>query len=252
MKRIILENGDAVAPPPSINVRVHALFLDIDGTLFPIRDRPEHVVEDTDLTVLLQKLNSRMHGAVAALTGRAIADADRILGGALPCVAGLHGLQVRQDGRISAPAQADAALEAARAEIGARIAAGLDAKIEDKGAALALHYRHAPAHGECVRRAADELAAALGLSAIHGKAVSELMPPGVNKGDALARFLAAPPFAGRVPIAIGDDVTDEFAFSAANARGGVSIRVGEASAQSVARFALPNPEAVRAWLAGAQ
>src|SRR5690606_28281496 len=102
----------------------------------------------------------------------------------------------------------------------------LVADIEDKGAALALHYRRAPEHAEAVRRIAAELAERHGLSLIEGKMVVELKHGQRTKGDAVAAFMADPPFAGRIPVAVGDDVTDEDAFAAVEQLGGVAILVG--------------------------
>ena len=122
--------------------------------------------------------------------------------------------------------------------------------IEDKGIAIALHYRQAPQAKDTLRRTAlrmSELAGA-GYAILNGDHVIELKPSGPTKGAALAAMMHEPPFAGRTPWVIGDDVTDEDAFVRANALGGVSIIVG-ARRPTHARYALAHPAAARAWIA---
>jgi trehalose 6-phosphate phosphatase len=77
--------------------------------------------------------------------------------------------------------------------------------------------------------------------------VVELRPSGKDKGVAIAEFLDEPPFKGRTPVFVGDDLTDEFGFALINRVGGHSVKVGEG--ESAARWRLPDSAAVRAWLA---
>jgi len=120
--------------------------------------------------------------------------------------------------------------------------------LEDKGMNLALHYRSAPELGATVRetlgRLVDELGGDFELQS--GKMVMEIKPSGKDKGTAIAEFLAEAPFRGRLPVFIGDDLTDEFGFELINRVGGCSVKVGEGS--SAAHWRLPNADAVRAWL----
>ena len=83
----------------------------------------------------------------------------------------------------------------------------------------------------------------------HGKAVVELIGAGGDKGDAIDAFLREPPFAGRQPIYIGDDVTDEHALARVNAHAGISIHVGSGDS-TCAHYRLPSVAAVHAWLEG--
>ena len=81
-----------------------------------------------------------------------------------------------------------------------------------------------------------------------GKQVVEILPASASKGAGIRRFLASPPYAGRTPIFVGDDLTDEDGFAAVNALGGLSVRVG-AGADTQAHHALAAPADLRHWLA---
>lgn len=238
--------------PPSLDLARHALFLDLDGTLVEIAARPEQVVLEARMRDTLIALSERMQGAMALITGRSVADAERILGGALDCIAGLHGLECSIGGGVVTGNEAvPETFEAAKAELHARIAAGqLGAKLEDKGKAVTLHYRHAPALEESVRRIADDVGRAHGLRVLRGKMIVELIAGARHKGDALMDLAQQPRFAGRAPISIGDDVTDEDAFAAANRLGGFAVLVGEAR-ETHARYRLPSVTALSRWLADA-
>ena len=121
--------------------------------------------------------------------------------------------------------------------------------LEDKGTALAIHYRSAPALADQVAAAGDALLALFPiLVAQPGKMVLELKPRGVDKGAAIHRHLGEPPFGGRRPVYIGDDLTDEHGFMAVNGLDGISIRVGADAAETLARWQLPDVQAVHAWL----
>lgn len=238
---------ELIAPPP-LDVRSHALFLDLDGTLVEFAAHPEQVVASEELRELLATLSRAMEGAVALITGRSIASADAVLDGALIHIAGIHGLERRTqdaivgvDGDLSPIAKA---ISDARHMIAND---ALDADIEDKGAAFALHYRRTPQFADPLRRVAAELAHRHGLSIVEGKMVIELKLGERTKADAVIDFMSTAPFAGRTPIAIGDDVTDEDAFRAVNELGGKAILVG-ASRITAAHWGLADTQAVFAWL----
>jgi len=82
-----------------------------------------------------------------------------------------------------------------------------------------------------------------------GKLVCELKPGGHDKGTAVEAFMAEAPFAGRRPVFIGDDQTDEYGFATVQRLGGHAVKVGEGD--SIADWRLPDVEAVRSWLAAA-
>ncbi|MES2625634.1 MAG: trehalose-phosphatase [Pseudomonadota bacterium] len=235
-------------PPPPLDISRHALFLDVDGTLVDIQERPELVLPEPDLTALLTRLGALLQGAIAILTGRTVLDTDRILERVVPCVAGVHGQECRINDVMVRESSLPESWLGARADLAQQLTVKeLAPHIEDKGSALALHYRHAPEHASDVIKVVESVAGAHGLRAIHGKLVSELAPAGASKGIALKSLMECPPFVGRIPVAVGDDVTDEDAFAAANERGGMSILVG-APRPTAAMFVLPDSSSVRAWL----
>lgn len=237
------------APPPPLDLKRHALFLDLDGTLVAIQDRPHAVTASPELRALLSRLARAMNGAVALITGRTLGEADRILHGALDYVAGVHGFEMQRGGHISRDDAELAPIADAAADLRAMLQAHtLPALVEDKRASLALHYRHAPEAGPELLRIAHEIAVRHGLRVLQGKMVVELVAGARTKGDALAAFMSAPPFLGRLPIKLGDDLTDEDAFAAANAMGGFGVLVGD-TRDTAAQYRLADPIAVHAWLA---
>jgi trehalose 6-phosphate phosphatase len=229
-----------------------ALFLDVDGTLLEIAARPQAVSVPDELRQRLRALFVAGGGAVALVSGRAISDLDALFAPLTLPSAGLHGFEHR--GASGAyrrrPPPSMAALESARGAMLhlARQHAGL--LVEDKRFALALHYRDAPELEDVVVTAMREVAARVAkeLELQRGKMVVELRPTGANKAQAVAAFLQEAPFAGRLPLFIGDDLTDEPAFELVNHRGGLSAVVN-AARPSAARARLADVTAVRDWLA---
>jgi trehalose 6-phosphate phosphatase len=238
------------APRP-LTLAGTALFLDLDGTLAPIAARPQDVRPDRRRTRLLARLGERLQGRLAVVSGRTLADVDRILDGAVRAVAAVHGLVVRgPDGVVETHAahpQLDRAAEALRAF--ADRDAGLI--VEEKGLSVCLHYRLAAGQAEAACARARDLAAQTGLWLLNGDMVQELRTPGPTKGDSLRAFLRRPPFAGARPVFVGDDLTDEDGFAAAGAADGVGVLVGPART-SAARFRLPGVEAALDWLEAAR
>lgn len=234
--------------PPALDLRNHALFLDLDGTLLDIQERPDDVEASPALLLLLRRLTQEMSGALAIVTGRTLGDADDILEGAVDYAAGVHGFEIQRGAKIVRDQIELHQLALARDDVRALLEQHqLPALIEDKHASLALHYRHAPEAEEQVKAIAAKIAAERGLRVLHGKMVVELVASARTKGHALTVFMAAPPFMGRTPIAIGDDRTDEDAFAAAKRMGGCGVLCGPPR-DSNASFVLPGPTAVIAWL----
>jgi trehalose 6-phosphate phosphatase len=240
---------DSIALADSISGM--ALFLDVDGCLIDLAERPEDVVVPPGLIGDLERLSARIGGALALVSGRAIADLDRLFAPLSLPAAGQHGLEWR-----AAPAGPVERIPVDRAVLDrlSDALAGFTAdrpglRVEPKGAAVAIHYRQVPPLGPEVIAFADTLLADTpGWHALAGKMVVELKPDGVDKGAAVDRFLALPPFAGRRPRAAGDDVTDEDAFAAALRHDGIALQVGDRE-PTVANRRLPDPAAMRAWIA---
>ena len=224
------------------------LFLDVDGTLLDIGDTPTGVFVDDGLKELLLQVAKRLHGALALVTGRSIDVLDQLFRPIKFPAAGLHGVERRAaSGDIRGANYPDAHLDSARAGLAAFVATHPGTLLEDKGRAIAVHFRLAPAYENDARRAADAAAESLG-AVYHvqeGKMVFELKPRGFTKATAAREFMGEPPFAGRVPVFVGDDLTDEAGFRAVEALGGISIAVGD---RVEAQWRLQNPAQVRRWL----
>jgi trehalose 6-phosphate phosphatase len=219
----------------------------MDGVLAPLAETPDAVVPDPRRTAVLRRLAARLEGRVAIISGRTLAEIDRITEGAAVSASGVHGLERRRadgslDHTVAAPAVRDAVAAFARF---ARDRPGTI--VEDKAVSAGLHFRGAPAVAAAAEALAHSLAAETGLALQAGNLVVELKTPGTDKGTALKAFMGEPPFAGAVPVMLGDDLTDEDGFRAAVALGGFGVLVG-ASRQTAARFGLPDVEAVLAWL----
>ncbi len=236
--------------PPALTAQC-ALFLDIDGTLLDLASSPDRVRVDAHLTALLPELADRLGGAVALITGRRLADAESLFPGLTLPVAGQHGLERRAaDGSIHLHEASMRGLERLRREL-ARFATRHEGlMLEDKGATLALHYRRAPGLAAHVHRTLRTMLRNIPVSAEWrlqpGKRILEIKPDGRDKGTAILEYMAEPPFAGRVPVFVGDDLTDEYGFVAATHLGGWAVKVGRGATR--ARFRLRDVAAVRSWL----
>lgn len=235
------------APPP---VQAHwALFLDVDGCLLDFADRPEDVQVPDGLCDALARLSRALDGAVAFVSGRRVAQVDGLFAPLRLPTAGLHGLELRDDETgVAPPLHAIGDLGKVREAAEQVVRAHPGARVEDKGAAIALHWRAAPAARSPMEAlAASALAQLPGYRLQHGNCVVELRPAQGDKGAAVRRLMELVPFAGRVPVFAGDDLTDEDGFSAANHLGGLSVRVGDRQ-PSLATHTLVDTAALRDWL----
>ena len=226
-----------------------AYFLDVDGTLINIADTPEAVLMDQTLLDLIENLYRASGGAMALVSGRMISDLQNRIGLPQLPLAGLHGLERRDSsGRLwihAAPPATKSAIKEALAPVLARHPGLL---LEDKGLTLALHYRLTPRLAGYVHQLMSRFANApeQGLELQRGKYVVEIKPAGIDKGTAVAEYMAEVPFKNRRPVFIGDDLNDEHGFAEVNKRDGISIKVGKGP--SCARFWLPDVAAVHHWL----
>jgi len=234
-------------PPPARSSRPLALFLDLDGVLAPLADTPDAVLAEPRRTRAIQALDRALAGRLAVISGRTLVEIDRIAGGAALSAAGVHGLQRRRrDGSVVDIAPSPGVAEAVAA-FRAFAAARPGVIVEDKIVSAGLHYRGAPQVKQDALALAHDLARSAHLVAQPGKMVIELKTPGADKGTALEAFMAEPPFFGSMPIMLGDDLTDEVGFRAAEALGGYGVLVGE-TRPTAARHGLADVSAVLAWL----
>lgn len=225
-----------------------ALFLDVDGTLLEIAAHPSLVAPSARLRALLPLLPAATANAVALISGRRIEELDRILSPHGFIAAGVHGLQRRgHDGSITSCATTSS-LEGVAQALEPLVAEEPGLWIEDKGMALALHYRARPDLEAVIHAQVGALQPTLpsDLEILLGHYVVEFKPCVANKGDAINAFMREAPFAGRTPVFLGDDVTDEAGFDTVNALGGVSVKVGPGA--TAAHWRLADVDAVMSWL----
>lgn len=223
-----------------------ALFLDVDGTLAPITSRPEqsYVPANTRRTLLALQ---RRGVAIATLSGRPISQVRRLLKPLCVPASGAHGAQIRFSGRGMVCRQ-----ENVPVTIADILVAGVQRLpgvwLERKPGAFAIHWRQAPKSADEVDRITQQaLNAAPGWQLLRGHCVHELRARGQNKGKALSRLMRSPEFAGRWPLAIGDDRTDEDAFRAALRLGGAAIKVGPTE-PTTAPWCVKDVSVLAAWL----
>lgn len=241
---------DLPAPPP---LTPHdALFLDFDGTLVELAPTPQSVVVSPTLAGLFKILSQRLQGAVAIVSGRSTRDIRGFLPTVSATVVGVHGAEIwRPDGSREIVAIAADVLQAARDRLSAAVDEKKGLLLEDKQLGYALHYRAVPDAETLCHAAVEAAAAASGgtLRARPGNMVIDLCPASVDKGTAIRSLLDVPPFAGRNPVFVGDDYTDEPGFAAVAAAGGRGVLVGRARA-TAANARLSSVETVADWLTG--
>jgi trehalose 6-phosphate phosphatase len=207
---------------------------------------------DAKIAALLPALAQRLDGAIALITGRSMADADRLFRGLTLPIAGQHGLERRAaDGSLHRHLPSLFGLQRLRRDLKKFVARHDGLVLEDKGATLAVHYRKAPRLASHVHRTLRaHLAAALanqtGWKLQPGKGVLEVKPDGRDKGTVILEYMEEPPFASRLPVFVGDDRTDEYGFVAVTVAGGWAVKVGRGTTN--ATYRLPNVAAVRKWL----
>jgi trehalose 6-phosphate phosphatase len=232
--------GLPVAGPQS------ALFLDFDGTLVDIAPQPDLVVVPDGLLALLGRLSDQLGGALAIVSGRPLGEIDHFLSPLILPAAAEHGAVQRFDPH-SVQSHAVPDLHDVRRVALALAAEHSGLSVEIKSAAVAVHYRHAPAlENICLEELAEAVKRTAGVELMQGKFVFEVKPSGISKGSAIAAFMSQPPFAGRSAFFAGDDTTDEAGFAAVQAMGGQGIKIG--AGPSLARYRCASPALLRQWL----
>ncbi|MXP45857.1 trehalose-phosphatase [Altererythrobacter luteolus] len=242
---------DSTLPPPPAfqqlaESRAVALFLDFDGTLVEIAPGPDAIEVPADLSSRLEELGQRLDGRLALVSGRGLDNIADHVGDLAIARGGSHGAErVAADGTSLGSNPAPLAVSIVE-EI-QEVAAANGALFERKRFGAALHYRAAPETGPEIEAAARQIASANNLRAKSGKCVIELVHPGADKGSAVAAFMETDPFAGSLPIFIGDDVTDEDGFAQASRLGGFGIAVGDRPSQNAA-YRINTVKEVYEWL----
>jgi trehalose 6-phosphate phosphatase len=233
-------------PTPSLD---WCLFLDVDGTLIDFTGSPLDTVADDGIKSLLTEVAERLGGAVALVSGRSIGYLDTLFAPLRLPIAGLHGVERRKaSGAMHGASFVDSQLDEARTTFKALVLAHPGTLLEDKGRTIALHYRMAPQFESIVVAAVGAAASRLGgnYHVQDGNMMLEIKPRGFTKAAAIEAFMREPPFSGRKPVFVGDDLTDQDGLRAVENLGGISIAVGD---RVHAQFRAENPAAVRGWLA---
>lgn len=242
MEQTALPDGPPL-PPPLPGGRA-ALFLDLDGTLIEIAPRPDAVVVPPHLPALLAQLSVGLGGAVAIVTGRGLEVARGLTQAPPIAFAAEHGTIIDASGLAGGfsippmpPPPSPPAEWRVRAEAFAEARPGL--LLEEKKHGFVLHFRAAPNLGEEATAFLQEMVEGTEFQVMPAHAAAELRPRSADKGTAVRWLMQHPPFAGRVPVFIGDDVTDEYGIDACRELGGTGYRIP---------LHFPGPAAVHAWL----
>jgi trehalose 6-phosphate phosphatase len=228
-----------------------AVLLDIDGTLLDLAPTPREVWVPPGLAETLKRLHERTSGALALVSGRSLNDIDLIFAPEqFPAVGG-HGAEMRVSAESESVAThappMDQDLKRRLAAI-AKISPGI--LLEDKGYSLALHYRLAPHAEQAIYDAVSLIRAELPnapIEVLPGKCVCEIKHSGFTKATGVLELMNHPPFKGRQPFFIGDDVTDESVFAIMPDLRGLAFSVGRRATGVAGHF--DEPSDVRQWLA---
>jgi trehalose 6-phosphate phosphatase len=228
-----------------------ALFLDVDGTLLDIARTPGEVVVPASLKSSLTAIEQRLEGALALVSGRAIAEIDELFAPLRLRASGVHGAEMRLAPNDLALSTPDARLLPDELWFALQtILRGFPGTFaENKRFSFAVHYREAPECAPRLRAALEDLTASAawnGTKILAAHFAYELKAPAFDKGKAIAMFMNHAPFRGRIPMFVGDDVTDEAGFATVSALGGVAYSVGQRRPWTSEAFSSPGD--VRDWL----
>ena len=216
-----------------------ALFLDFDGTLVDIAGQPQDIEVPSALVPTLRSLNEYLGGAMAVISGRPISEIDEFLRPLKLPAAGVHGAERRAasgEMTLLSTHPLDLVEQAARS-LAAQNAGLL---VESKRGSIALHYRQAPELAAlCLSKMQEAVQESPGVTLLQGKMVVEAKPGGASKGGAIEEFMREPPFAGRAPVFVGDDITDEVGFASVQRMGGLGVKVGDGSSVAFQRIDTP-------------
>ncbi len=231
-----------------------ALFLDYDGTLAPIVNRPGLAYMADSMRDTVRNL-ARLC-PVAVVSGRDRADVENFVQLDSIFYAGSHGFDIAgPDGRQMRQRQGEAfipMLRQAESEVRALLEGMEGALVESKKYAFAVHFRLvSEADRPRLDEAVDEVAARYpDLRKQGGKMVHEILPAmDWDKGKAVDWLLEALHLdhPGALPFYLGDDLTDEDAFGVLRGRG-IGILVADKPRESKARYLLRDVDQVRLFL----
>lgn len=235
--------------PPDTDAKTVCIFLDFDGTLVPIAQRPEDVTVNKALAQLLKRLHDVLDRRLAVVSGRSLAQLDALFGTSAQglTLVGSHGAELRIGDNAMTPPARPEALDRAEASFRRAFEDRPGIVIEVKSFGVAIHYRLDPEMEETVLKMATDFEAESDLEIQRGKMVVELRTSGHDKGSAIKSLLLQSPFAGYAPIFIGDDLTDEAAFEACASEGGFGVLVGPPR-ETAAHYRFDDVAAVHQWL----
>ena len=233
--------------PPTLDPDHHALFLDFDGSIVDFAMTPDEIAVGPETILVLGQIFRRFRGALAIVTGRRIADVDDHLAPLKLPASGVHGLEFRSKPDELKRAPVSEELSEVRRRLAQAVPRTDRIYVEDKRGALVLHFRQHPDQEARAGRIAEHVADGLDtLHVVKGHAILEIRQRDITKAHAVRRFMRRPPFQGRTPVFVGDDVTDEDGMREAAAEGGFGVKIGPGN--TVAAFRLPDTTAVHDWL----
>jgi len=238
--------------PAQLKPEEIGLFLDVDGTLLDIAPRPEAVVVTNGLRHDLAAAEQALGGALALVSGRPIAELDRLFTPLKLRASGTHGAEIRReaDGPVVKLAPGCLGKEAWQ-ELTRVLDDFAGSYAENKKVSFAVHYPEPGTDVDTLETALEALMERIDgapMKLLAGRKVFEMQLSGFDKGRAITRFMEEAPFAGRTPVFVGDDNIDRAAFDAVLAQGGLAYSVGAALPGLSGGFT--GPEAVRSWLHG--
>ena len=224
-----------------------AIFLDIDGTLIPYANHPNNIIVPKNLKYLLYNLRNKLNGALALISGRMVQDIQNIINPLKLSVSGIHGLEYTNNHGQYLRNN----IEPIPLDIYKRLYTFSKnypgSMIEKKNISVALHYRNAPGIEKKATSVINRIISGSDLKLLKGNKVLELVPKNSNKGKAINFFMNKQPFLNKIPVFIGDDVTDEYGFKSVNNLGGYSIKVGYQS-NTLANFFIKDTTSVLKFL----
>jgi len=243
-------NMEIAATSLTSDLRKCAILLDIDGTILDIAPAPQEVQVPPTLRHTLGRLQELTGGALALVSGRPLGDIDLIFAPLQLAAIGGHGAELRPNPGTEPLRKATSLSGRLKRKLATLTRLDPGVLVEDKGYSLALHYRQAPHVGPALQAAVTRICARVRSDTVEimpGKAVIEVKPARVSKALAVRELMKYPPFVGRRPIFIGDDVTDEPVFGVVADFGGRGFSVDRIIPGVDGHF--KRPDDVRTWLA---